>query len=192
MGGKSVALIVSAILGVFVLIIGISLIVGYNGLVVLEEDITGKYEQVENRLLERHDKIGLIVQSVEGLQAHELAVYQAIVDARIAYANATTMDDLINADNLEAIALTNLLVVMENYPDIAAAGGFYMLIDEISSMESALSQARRDYNLAVQDYNVETRKFPKVLYAKLLGFETTYEYWKLNDGEDDLPVIDFD
>lgn len=192
MGRKSVVLIVSAILGVLVLIIGISLIVGYNGLVELEEDITGKYQQVENRLLERHDKIGLIVDAIDGLQTHELAVYQAIVDARIAYANSTTMDDLINADNLSAIALTNLLAVMENYPDIAAAGGYYMLIDEISSTESGLAFARREYNLAVQEYNVEVRKFPKVLYARLLGFEQSYVYWKLNDGEDELPVIDFD
>jgi LemA protein len=84
-----------------------------------------------------------------------------------------------------------LLVVVEDNPLITANAGYYALIDEISSMESALSVARRDYNEAVQSYNTSVRRFPRVLYASLLGFERNLTYWKMNDGADEVPVIDF-
>lgn len=189
---SKVVIIVSAVLVVLVLIVGIGLITGYNGLVNLDENINSKYGQIEIRLQERHDKIGQIVQSVQGLQDFELAVYTAVVNARTAYANATTQDELIAADALEAVSLANLLVVMENYPNIATAGSYYMLIDEISSIESSLAVARRDYNEAVQDYNASVRRFPRVLYAGLFGFDKSVEYWKMNDGADEVPVIEFD
>ena len=187
--GKSIVLIV---LGVLVFILGLSLVIGYNSLVNLDENISAKYGQIEINLQNRHDKIGQIVQSVQGLQDHELAVYQAIVDARAAYASATTQDELIAADALESVSLSNLLVVMENYPSIAAAGSYYMLIDEISSTESSLAVARRDYNTAVQSYNASVRRFPRVLYASFFGFDKSVEYWKMNDGADEVPVIEFD
>ena len=67
-----------------------------------------------------------------------------------------------------------------------------MLIDEISSIESSLAVARRDYNEAVQDYNASVRRFPRVLYAGMFGFDKSVEYWKMNDGADEVPVIEFD
>jgi LemA protein len=191
---KAVTLITSGIIGILVLIFGIGLITGYNALVTLDEDISGKYSQIENRLQERHDKIGQIVQSVNGLQEHAETIYTQITQARAAYAAAVASGDtqaMIEADALEAIALTNLLVVVEDNPLITANVGFYALIDEISAMESALSVARRDYNQAVQSYNTSVRRFPRVLYASLLGFERNLSYWKMNDGADEVPVIDF-
>lgn len=191
---KKALLIVIGVLAVFVVVIGISLITGYNSLVDVDEDISAKYAQIENRLQERHDKIGQIIAAVDGLQAHAEEIYNAITAARQAYADAILsgdMDALIAADAGEAIALTQVLAVVEDNPLISATGGYYALIDEISSMESALSIARRDYNEAVQDYNVAVRKFPKVLYASLFGFEKEMPYWKINDGADEVPVIDF-
>jgi len=191
---KKALLIVIGVLAVFVVVIGISLISGYNSLVDVDEDISAKYAQIENRLQERHDKIGQIIAAVDGLQAHAEEIYNAITTARQAYADAILsgdMDALIAADAGEALALTQVLAVVEDNPLISATGGYYALIDEISSMESALSIARRDYNEAVQDYNVAVRKFPKVLYASLFGFEKEMPYWKINDGADEVPVIDF-
>lgn len=191
---KSVTLITGSIVLLFLLILGIGLISGYNSLVTLDEDISGKYSQIENRLQERHDKIGQIVASVSGLQEHAESIYTQITQARAAYAQAVAANDteaMIEADALEAIALTNLLVVVEDNPLITANAGYYALIDEISAMESALSVARRDYNEAVQSYNTSVRRFPRVLYASLLGFERNLAYWKMNDGADEVPVIDF-
>jgi LemA protein len=83
------------------------------------------------------------------------------------------------------------LVAVEDNPLITATSGYNSLIDEISSTESALSVARRDYNLAVADYNAGVRKFPAVLYAGIFGFEREAVYWKMNEGADEVPVIDF-
>jgi LemA protein len=191
---KAVTLITGSIVLIVLLILGIGLITGYNSLVTLDEDISGKYSQIENRLQERHDKIGQIVASVSGLQEHAESIYTQITQARAAYAAAVAANDteaMIEADALEAIALTNLLVVVEDNPLITANAGYYALIDEISAMESALSVARRDYNEDVQSYNTSVRRFPRVLYASLLGFEREMTYWKMNDGADEVPVIDF-
>lgn len=191
MGKRSVVLTVGGIIFSLLLIIGISLIVGYNNLVDLDEDIKGSYAEVENRLQERHDKIGQVVDAVDGLQEYALSVYEAITAARAAYNAAESLEDLVEADALTAVAFSDLLVVVEDNPNINVTSGYIALIDEISSMESALSVARRDYNESVQDYNASIRRFPRVLYASLFGFERNYDYWKLNDGADEVPVIDF-
>lgn len=179
---------------ILVIIIGTSLGVGYNRLVTKDEDINAKYSQIEIRLQERHDKIGQLVGTVEGLQEHAETIYNAITEARQAYADAVAnsdMDALIEADAMEAQAVTDLLVVVEDNPLITATSGFTALMDEISSMESALAVARRDYNTAVQEYNTSVRRFPTVLYAGMFGFERDLEYWKMNDGADEVPEINF-
>lgn len=191
---KKIALAVVSVILLIVVGIGIGLIVGYNNLVDLDEDINYNYSQIENRLQERHDKILQILGAVEGLQEHAESIYDAITDARAAYATASQsgdMDALIEADALEAIALQDLLVVVEDNPLITATSGYNGLIIEISSMESALSVARRDYNLAVQSFNAKVRKFPTVLFASAFGFEKDLPYWKMNDGADEVPVVDF-
>ncbi len=187
--------IIFGVIAAIIILIGVSLIVGYNNLVDLDENISAKYAQIEVRLQERHDKIGQIVDAVQGLQEHAEAIYNAITAARAAYASAASsgdMDALIEADAAEAIALADLLAVVEDNPNITATAGYLTLIDEISAMESALAVARRDFNLAVQDYNASVRKFPRVLYAGLFGFEKDLEYWKMNDGADEVPEVEFD
>ena len=185
---------VIGIVGIVVILLGITAIIGYNRLVDLDEDINYYHSQIENRLQERHDKIGQILGAVQGLQEHAETIYDAITAARAAYAAAVAdgnIEDLIEADAAEAIALTDVLVAVEDNPLITATSGYNALIDEISSTESALSVARRDYNLAVADYNAGVRKFPAVLYAGIFGFEKEAVYWKMNEGADEVPVIDF-
>ncbi len=189
--------IVLMVIGAFVLLLvafGISIAVSYNNLVDLDEDISYNYSQIENRLQERHDKIGQILGAVEGLQEHAETIYDAITAARAAYASASSTGDieaLIAADAQEALALTDLLVVVEDNPLITATSAYNGLIDEISSMESALSVARRDYNIAVQSYNAKVRKFPTVIVAGMFNFDGDLPYWKMNDGADEVPVVDF-
>jgi LemA protein len=184
--------IIAGVVIVVLLVLSIGLITGYNGLVDLDENISAKYSQIEVRLQERHDKIPQLVAAVNGLEQYALDVYTAITDARTAYANAENMDDLIEADAETADALSRLLVVVEDNPNINVTAAYTGLIDEISSMESALAVARRDYNLAVQEYNAAVRKFPRVLYASLFGFEKELDYWKMNDGADEVPEVNFD
>ena len=132
--------------------------------------------------------------TIEGLQEHAETIYNAIVAARQAYADAIAsgdMDAIIEADAAEAVALTDVLLVVEDNPLITAISGYQALIDDIESLESALAVARRDYNEAVQAFNTKARRFPTVLFVTAFGFEKQLEYWKLNDGADEVPVIDF-
>lgn len=179
------------LIGLLLILIAIIMITTYNNLVDMDEDIHGKYSQIENRLQERSDKINQIVASVSGLQEHAESIYNAITSARQAYQSAQTMEELIAADAAQALAFSNFLVVVEDNPNITATSAYNELIYEISMMESTLSVARRDYNLSVQDYNASVRRFPRVFFANLFGFEKSYEYWKVNDGADEVPAIDF-
>lgn len=178
----------------FIVFVGISLIVSYNNLVELDEEINQSYSQIEVRLQERHDKIGQLLGTISGLQEHAETIYNAIVAARQAYADAIAggdMDALIAADAAEALAITDVLLVVEDNPLITATSGYSALITEIASMEAALAVARRDYNLAVQSFNTKARKFPTVMFVSAFGFDKEVEYWKMNDGADEVPVIDF-
>ena len=184
--------LVLGISSLIILVIGIMLIVGYNGLVTMDNDVEGKYAQIENRLQQRYEMIGQVLGAVSGLQQHSENIWTMITEAREAYANAQTLDELIEADAAQAVAFTSVLAVIEDNPElINANSGYYQLIDSISSMESGLAVARRDYNEAVQTYNTAVRKFPRVLYASLFGFEKKLDYWKINDGTDEVPIIDF-
>lgn len=186
-----IVLVALALVFVFVLVIGISMIAGYNDTVKMEETISANKAQVENRLLQRHDKIGLLVPAVEGLQEYALNVYQMITDARTAYANATTQEELIAADALESAALTSLLVVIEDNPNLTPSAAYYAYIDEVSAMENSLTVARRDYNESVREYNTKVKKFPRVLYINMFGFEKQYDYWELPNGAGEVPIVDF-
>jgi LemA protein len=191
MPAKVRSVTILGIIGLLLILIAIIMITTYNGLVNMDEDISAKYSQVENRLQERSDKINQIVLSVSGLQEHAESIYNAITSARLAYQSAQTMEELIAADAAQAIAFTSLLAVVEDNPNITASQAYNELIYEISMMESTLSVARRDYNLSVQTYNAAVRRFPRVFFVNLFGFEKSYDYWKINDGADEVPVIDF-
>lgn len=178
--------------GLIVLILSIMLITGYNSLVRMDNNVEGKYAQIENRLQQRYELIGQVLGAVSGLQQHSENIWTMITNARQAYASAQTIDELIQADAAQAVAFTSVLAVIEDNPQlINANSGYYALIDQISSMESQLAVARRDYNEAVQSYNTSVRMFPRVLYASLFGFERKLDYWKMNDGSDEVPIIDF-
>lgn len=192
--GKLITLSVVGVTGLLVLIFGIIFISGYNNLVSLDESITSKYAQVENRLQQRHDTITQMVQTVSGLQEHEAAIYQMIVDARASYAAAVAAKDLealAEADALESLAVSQLLAVIEDNPQITVSGSFNNLLDNISSLESTLSVSRRDYNLSVEKYNKTVRRFPGMVFASMFNFESNLGYWKIDNGATEVPNIDF-
>jgi LemA protein len=192
---KKIGIIIGAVTGVIAITLGVMLITGYNGLVTRKQDIGAKESQIEIRLQERHDKITMIVAAVNGLEDYALDVYQMITEAREAYATAHANEDfdgLVSADALESVALTNLIAVVEDNPNIDVTSAYTALIDEISSIESALAVARRDYNTSVLDYNNGVQTFPNIVYASIFGFDKEIEYWKMNDGADEIPAVVFE
>lgn len=184
---------VFVLIGVILLVV-ISVIVGYNSLVESDEEVDRTQSEVVNRLNQRQDLIGQLVPTVEGLQEHEKSIYDKITDARIAFADAKNIGDIegmVEADALQVEAMNQLIVVVEDNPELQTTAAFTGLMDNISAMESSIAQARRDYNNSVSEYNKSVRKFPKMIYASLFGFENDKPYWKMNDGADEIPQIDF-
>lgn len=176
------------------LILGIMSVRYYNRLVSLDENINESYAQVYNRLEQRHDTITQMVSTVSGLQEHEQAIYELIVEARTKYLAASASNDvdaLAEADALESQAITQLLVVIEDNPNLSVSSAFNGLLDTIYALESALSVARRDYNNDVASYNRTVRRFPGNIYKNIYSFESNLSYWRINEGVDEVPNIDF-
>ena len=190
---RSVRMILIGV-GAFVLLLGLTFAFTYNSLVKKEVAIDEAYADVISRLNERQATVQQLLGVVSGMAAQEQAIINAITQARSDYNDAATENDLdgmITADNAYVSSITDLLVVVENYPDIASSQGFLDLMVTISGIESALLATRSDYIDAVGDYNKSIRLFPTVIIASMFPFEDSYEYWRLNEGAADIPEINF-
>ena len=171
-------------------IIMLILFSGYNSLVTANEDINGKWSQVENQLQRRSDLIPNLVATTKGMAQQEKDVFQAVNDARTKLAGAQTINDKAEANNELSGSLSRLLMVAENYPDIKSDASFRQLADELAGTENRIAVARRDYNNAVQNYNTQIKSLPKSLYAGMLGFNPR-DYFKADEKAQETPQVKF-
>ena len=163
---------------------------GYNSLVQLNENVNGKWSQVENQLQRRADLIPNLVESVKGAAAQERQLIQSVTDARAKLAGAQGPAAKGQADAELGGSLSRLLVVMENYPAIKTDQNFRQLTDELSGTENRIAVARKDYNDAVQVFNAKIQSFPAVIYSRILGFGPK-EYFKAAAGAEKVPEVKF-
>lgn len=162
----------------------------YNGLVGLNENVDGKWGQVENQLQRRADLIPNLVNTVKGYAAHEKEIIDAVAEARAKLNGAKGPSDKAAANGELDQALGRLLVVVENYPDLKADKTYLALMDELSGTENRIAVARKDYNEAVQSFNTKIRSFPNTLFAGMLGFGSR-EYFKADPKAQDVPEVSF-
>src|SRR6478672_5942220 len=132
----------------------------YNKFVGQEEAIKAQWAQVENQLQRRNDLIPNLVETVKGTAAQEQTVFKAIADSRAKLAGAKSPDEKMQAANEQTSALSRLLVVVENYPDLKSNESFNRLMDELSGTENRIAVERMRYNEKVQAYNTSRRQFP--------------------------------
>lgn len=162
----------------------------YNNLVGSEENVNNKWSQVENQLQRRNDMIGNLVETVKGYAAQERDVIGKVADARAKLGGANSPATAAEADQELSGALSRLLVVVENYPNLKSDANFRQLQDEIAGTENRIAVARKDYNDSVTQYNTGIRRFPTVIFARLMGFDGK-EYFKAEAGAQQVPKVKF-
>lgn len=162
----------------------------YNTFTTQEEAIKGQWSQVENQLQRRNDLIPNLVETVRGYAQQEKDVFGAVADARAKMAGATTPEDRMKAANAESSALSRLLVVVENYPQLKSNENFRALMESLEGTENRLATERKRYNDLVQEYNTTRRKFPSNVTASIFKFKE-YPYFEAPAEAKAVPKVDF-
>lgn len=175
----------------FILIVGLSCMGKYNRLVTLNESVDTAWAQVENVLQRRNDLIPNLVNTVRGYAAHEQKVFIDVTEARSKVGMANTVPEKVDANNKLAGALSRLMLVMENYPDLKANQNFLALQEELTSTENRISFARQSYNDQVLFFNNKIQMFPSNIVANMFNFSKR-DFFELESGaEREVPKVSF-
>jgi LemA protein len=178
-----------------ILILLIILTVGiYNKLVALDQDVLQSWAQVENQLQRRNDLIPNLVSVVKGYASHEKTIFIQVAEARTKLAGAIKLgsraDKIVAANEMDS-ALSRLLAIAENYPNLKASDNFVRLQDELSGTENRIAVERMRYNRSVQTYNTSAKKFPTVLFVNWYGFDRAKPYFEAAPTAKGVPQIKF-
>ena len=128
-------MIIAIVVGLIV-ILGIALISANNNLVTMEAEVDAAMANIDTNLQRRADLIPNLVNTVKGYAAHEKEALDSVTEARANLAGASTVEEKAAADSALTSALNNLLVIVENYPDLKASENFTQLADELAGTEN--------------------------------------------------------
>lgn len=186
-----VALGIVGVLVLLALILGGSLMSARNELVTARNAVDGAWAQVDVVLQRRADLVPNLVETVKGFAKQEQTVIQAVADARAALGGARTPSERIAANNQLDGALSRLLVVVENYPNLKSNENFMRLQDELAGTENRIAVERRKYNETLQAYNTNIELFPKNIAASLFNFQRNDAYFKADTAAREAPKVKF-
>ncbi|MDR2160104.1 MAG: LemA family protein [Treponema sp.] len=161
-----------------------------NSLIGLDESAAAAWSEVDNQLQRRADLIPNFVSTVKGYAAHEEQIFTEIAQARARLAGGGTVEEKAAGYNALESALSRLLVVVENYPDLKASANFTALQDELAGTENRIAVARNRYNDSVRQFNTRIRTFPGSLFAGGLGFGPR-PYFEIPEGAREAPPVAF-
>jgi LemA protein len=195
-----IALIILGVLLLFVVIIGVSGLGSYNGLVEKRNVVDKQWAQVENNLQRRADLIPNLVNTVKGYAKIEQSVLTQIAQSQAVMKSGTaTPEDKMNASNQMTGALQRggllggglpFMTLVQSYPQLKSDQQFLRLSDELAGTENRLAVARKDYNDAVNTYNTSRQKFPTVIVASMTGFQDK-PFFKAEEGAKTVPKVEF-
>lgn len=176
---------------IIVLFLLASSIIGvYNGLQFQDEKVNSAYAQVDNQLKRRNDLIPNLVNIAKGYAKHESKVFTNIADARAKLGGAKTIGETSKASGELSSALSRLLMVAENYPELKADKQFIQLSDELAGTENRISVARMDYNNEVKKLNASLRTFPTNIIGSVFNIEKR-DYFETPEIEKTTPIVEF-
>ena len=180
-----------AVLLILALICGGMYISRRNQMVTLKETVKSDWAQVDVVLQRRSDLIPNLVETVKGFAAQEQTVFDDIAKARAALGGAQTPKDKIAANGQLDGALSRLLVVVENYPQLRSNENFLRLQDELAGTENRIAVERKRYDDAIQEYNTFILKFPNNIIAGMAGFQRNDAYFAATEASRAVPKVQF-
>src|SRR5471030_2260137 len=196
------SLIVLGALLLIVVVLGAWIAGIYNSLVALRNRFKNAFAQIDVQLKRRYDLVPNRVEVAKGYMKHESSTLEAVIKARnIAYtasqgaaanpADAGAVKNLLSAESGLTGALSRLMVVSEQYPDLKANQNMMQLTEELTSTENKISFARQAYNDSVMGYNTTREVFPNVIFAGMFGF-TAAQLFQIEDAtERNAPKVQF-
>lgn len=186
-------IIVGALVVVALLVMG-----SYNGLVQDREKVTAALSNIETQYQRRADLVDNLVATVKGSSEFEQETLTAITDARArvgqvkidASASQQQVQQYAEAQNQMTGALSRLIAVAENYPDIKSTAAYQDLMSQLEGTENRIQVARSDFNNTARPYNARIQTFPTNIIANVFGFDAK-AYFESQDGADKAPKVDF-
>jgi LemA protein len=177
---EGVRMVVLLIVVAVVIVIGLWVLLTYNGLVRLRNRIENAWAQIDVQLRRRYDLIPNLVETVKGYVTHERETLESVTQARAAALNAQGVAQQAQAENALTGTLKSLFAVSEAYPELKANENFLALQEELTGTEGRITYARQFYNDTVLRYNTKIQSFPSSVLAGMFGFAQR-EYFEADD-----------
>ena len=171
----------------------------YNGLVSSQESVETAWAQVENVYQRRADLIPNLVETVKGYAKHEQETLEGVIEARANATKVTIDPSKMTPEDLQKYqaaqgdvtnALSRLIAVSENYPDLKANQNFLELQNQLEGTENRISVERNKFNEVAREYNTKRRTFPTNIIASIFNFGDK-PYFQAQEGADKAPKVDF-
>ena len=176
------------------IVIGIVwLVISYNSLVSAKEDVNLAQANVETAMQARIEKIPDLVETVKAYTAHEEKMYEELAQVREALASSIesgNLQEIDAADRRLTVKINNIISLAEDNPDFTSGEQYTSLMDSIEGAVNRITQARREYNKAVNAYNRKVNMFPGNIYAMIFGFDTLEEF-KADENAHSTNVVNF-
>ena len=190
MKNKGIIYVLSILLAI-ILLGGCSIVGTYNGLVSEQSKVEQAQADVATALQRRSDLIGNLVESVKGQMNHETEVFTKIAEARAKIGNGSvTSKENQEAQGELSSAISRLISLTENYPELKSNQNVEQLMTELAGSENRIFVARKDYNKVATEYNQKLRSFPIVLFANMMNFKEA-ETFKESQEAKTAPKVDF-
>lgn len=179
-----VAWVILAVLGLIL----VWMILIYNGLVSLRNDVQSSWKQIDVQLKRRHDLIPNLVSTVKGAMEFEQDTLEKVISARAKAVSAGTPASKAEAENMLTQALGKLFAVMENYPDLKSNQNAMQLQEELTSTENRIAFARQLYNDLVANYRTKLQVFPNNIVSSMMNFNSE-EYYEAEEAARATPSV---
>ncbi|HMU09568.1 MAG TPA: LemA family protein [Ferruginibacter sp.] len=172
---------------------------GYNGLVKQDENVKKAWNNVQTEYQNRSDLVGNLVNTVKGAANFEQTTLTKLVEARAKATSINFTADQLTPENIAKFqeaqgqmsgALSRLLAVVENYPDLKATANFTQLQGQLEGIENSIKNSRKGFNDAINVYNTKVRSFPMNLLGGMFGFSAK-EGFKADAGAEKAPEVKF-